>query len=136
MPAAKLLLLPRFGLRSRPGFLHGVQTARLTLDQDRNDDLLVRPRLETAPRESPVAMSSFLADLEIKFLKKDTQTPRLTRRLPGTSIAAAPIEQTPVPMDATLRTSSLTQWYHLLATQIFYQPPSRHNLRNIAVVCW
>jgi hypothetical protein len=32
-------------------------------------------------------------------------------------------------MGATLRTSSVTQWYHLRATQIFYQPSSRHNLR-------
>jgi hypothetical protein len=82
MPAAKLFLLPRFGLGRRAGFLHGVQTARLTLDQDR-DDLLVRRRLRTtATRESLATMSSFLADFEIAvFLKKDTQTPRLTRRL-------------------------------------------------------
>jgi hypothetical protein len=83
MPAAKLYLLPRFVFGKQGSFLHGVQTARLTLDQDRKDDLLVRRRFRTtATRKSLATMSSFLADFEIAlFLKKDTQTPRLTRRL-------------------------------------------------------
>jgi hypothetical protein len=83
MPAAKLLSCPVSDLGSRAGFLHGVQTARLTLDQDRKNDLPVRRRLRTTATREPLAtMSSFLADFEIAmFLKKNTQTPRLTRRL-------------------------------------------------------
>jgi hypothetical protein len=142
MPAAKHFLLPRFGCEAGQCFLHGVQTARLTLAQapDRNDDLLVRRRFgqTAASRESLATMSRFPADFEIAmFLKKSTQTPRLTHRLPRrTNFVAAPIEQTPVPVCATLRTSAIAQWYHLLATQIFYQPSSRHNLRDVAALCW